>query len=182
MERERQGSGGELRSIGGASEEGSEHRETLSESDLGRRGTRAEGNAGSRRSRRRRNGIYPDDPRPRHGARASSAAHQLRPPSLARSPISCFVFQAPHALCLMRIRPAVIPPATALLAPSALRRPQAPITLSALSSPSLSSALFGGGRNRPRHARPPSSLLPVVGAASPQQTSSVAAVTASQSA
>ena len=126
---------------------------------------RTEGNAGSRRCRR---GIYPDDPRPRHPARLCS-----RPPAAASRPF----------LRLMRTsRPAVIPLATALLSPSAPCRPQALIALPALFSPDLSSPLFGGERDRPRRARPPSPLLPTAGAASPQQTSSLAAATSCLSA
>ena len=83
----------------------------------------------------------------------------------------------------MRTRPAAIPTTASLFAPSTPRRPQAPTALSTPSSPGLSSALFGWGPDRPRRARPPSpQRLPAAGAASPQQTSPVAEVTACQSA
>ena len=71
----------------------------------------------------------------------------------------------------MRTHPAVMPIATVLLAPSAPRRPQAPTARSTLPSPGPSSTAFSL-----------SPLLPTAGAASSQQTSLVAEVTACQSA
>ena len=91
--------------------------------------------------------------------RGSAAAHQpqLRAPSSTRHPISCFVFQAPRALCLMRKRPAVMPTPTILLASSAPCMPQAPTAPSALSSPASHQLSSAGGAIGPAV---PARLLP----------------------
>ena len=162
-------------SIGEASETRSKHRETFTtESDVGGENTV--------HACRQRATPDPDDLTDAGAAsirmirgpgtrRGSAAAHQpqLRAPSGSTChPISCFIFQVARALCLMRTRPAVMPTPTVLLASSAPCMPQVPTALSAPSSPGLSSALFGWGRDRPCRTRPPSHLLSTAGAASSQ--------------
>ena len=87
-------------------------------------------------------------PESRSLAGPRSAVQHVRPsreslPNAART-AGHVVRNALVTLRLKRARPAVTHTATVLLSPSALRRPQGSIALSALSSRGLSSALFGG--------------------------------------